>query len=63
MQDILTDIIQIEEDICYIQRALQSSEISEFDYNYLSENLEILQDIRKADIKELKDEFCYEYGS
>lgn len=63
VDDIVTDIVQIEEDICYIQRALQDPDISDFDSKVLSENMEILQSIRKADIKELKDEYCFEYGS
>lgn len=62
-QDILDDIINIEEDICYIQKALQDPDITEYDSKLLSENMEILCSIRKADIRELKDEYCFEYGS
>lgn len=62
-QDIIEDIIQIEEDICYIQKALADPNITKDNSRILSENMEILSSVRSADIRELKDVFCIEYGS
>lgn len=62
-EDIVADIIEIEEDICYIQNSLQNPNVSAADVKILTENLEILRSVRKSAIKELKDDFYYDYGA
>lgn len=62
-KDIEADILEIEEDICYTQYALQAPNISPSDIANLSEKLEILRAVRKSAIKELKDDYYIEYGT